>query len=578
MNNYLFKTTLKRGILIQVSYESSNDGLQKSSREELVREILNYTLTKIFTNDNFSLNEQSYELLISSLKEIKIIECKDSVSEDNTILKQYLTVLDMNAQIIERLLYHLKSRRTQIFSKEDASESINNCPSNIIVQFRDLRIINHAPNSDYPYSSVLIGDNTIQNFYKQFVKTDFYNTQVVGINIFLKKNVNNKNLLNIGYNEDRSVGLQVFDSIEECFEKSDKTLREIISIGTMNVSLTLLNNVPSKLKVKILNNPKHTLALYDSSIGEDIIDNKSNQFIIDANNKICCDLMIINQFGLKNLQSQFLYINYLSNSTLTNSYRPKILILPLINKQRITQILFRDNGYNSKKEATIRYKNGGKDDKTIKIPVIKSLPNIGNEYINILPISYNEGTDIFDKTISIIEEMIHFTPINDRQDTDSFTSLFNEYISTFLPDVNTEDPLIRWFKQATMNNETDEEKLLTAYKNLRKNLITEYNNTKIYMEHIDMSNKMPIPSINIEPYFKKNVEKKFAMNIISNNYNVINNIELRTPILHTNFLLSYLIPINKKQFLRGNVPLGKIYNKIDNQIIITKDTLKGDKN
>lgn len=336
------------------------------------------------------------------------------------------------------------------------------------------------------------------------------------------------------------------------------------------------------------------ILLYKKIIGEKLYANYCDDTLIICDNKngyknietqlkrllkiYPQNIVSINQYHILELNNNltrsvsqgFLQIMHNYSCYLIN-YAYSLLNVNLVNADKIKNYQLANNGgrrnllyfeniyqYNNKNKQLITY-----------ISALKE--NSGN--MNSLTIPYDKDINYFDMLIDIIEKF--FTT-----EYDEYQYLLDQFFKTLIKNDEIDDktdPLIRWFKSCTKNAQSDEEKLLKAYGDLKNNLIKEYKNNQVFLNHYNMSNKKPIPSIETDKKTLELLKRRCVFINKVQSINKIENIRLNNTLGKTQLYLEFLQKeaVNNTTILRDKLMLiNNIYDNKENKINLHKKNIQ----
>lgn len=205
-----------------------------------------------------------------------------------------------------------------------------------------------------------------------------------------------------------------------------------------------------------------------------------------------------------------------------------------------------------------------------RMATIQSLVNHGTSYgdINVFLLPYDRENITHKKALTLLQEWFNANSSEER----------NQIKNRFIPECITlsqseepeEDAMSAWFKSCTANAESDTEKLKRAYEKLKVDLLKEYKEVGAYLATQNLNNKKPIPTIKLGAGLEHNPDKKLSFQYTTTTYNMINNIELPTPVTTKTMEVRFMLPLHdrNKTLMNGNIDLEQVYNKQDNEIVL----------
>lgn len=254
------------------------------------------------------------------------------------------------------------------------------------------------------------------------------------------------------------------------------------------------------------------------------------------------DVITVNQYNLKSQSNDL--ISYNSSRGYSNYRWMKLL---LVNKNKIQGMKSDRNAYDGCYNIKVDYHFNGIKKISLYTKVSKNRQGLNGMSSYIIPFEIDK--DIHNQSISLLNRYLE---VDNRDLKDE---IMQEYISSCLINDDNEegDVLVKWFKRATLNASTDEEKLKIAYTKLKDNLIEEYRNVKIYMEATKLTDKQPIPSVRLDKTLSTNPSKIISFNWTNHRLQNVEYYRLETPIDYTTLDVNYY-------YRKGRGPQAMIYN------------------
>ena len=190
----------------------------------------------------------------------------------------------------------------------------------------------------------------------------------------------------------------------------------------------------------------------------------------------------------------------------------------------------------------------------------------------ILP--YEKDSEALVESFKYIDSMMHL------RDGELLASKLQDYPVQFLITADeSDDVLVKWFNMASSNAQSDEEKLKIAYERLKEELVREYKEVEIYLEHNNMANKKPVPAIELGDTVARSIRKKVSFGKLPRRLHSVGRQELNNAINYDVTNVAFMLPNKRgkdKFYFRGNTTLDKLYNKKTNVITINEiELMKG---
>lgn len=163
-------------------------------------------------------------------------------------------------------------------------------------------------------------------------------------------------------------------------------------------------------------------------------------------------------------------------------------------------------------------------------------------------------------------------------DTISFRKYCDDYKKILIigktTQEDTDDILSEWFSLCTKSTKTSDDKILMAYKKMRKDLEAEYKQLGYYMSSYDFSKCMPVPKLEMDKKLKNNFYKSLhiePINIIIDN---INNKKIE-PIKEIRTVAKFIYE-DRGVYKTGDLPIHKFYDAKTNTVNLVYNKLRGE--
>lgn len=319
-----------------------------------------------------------------------------------------------------------------------------------------------------------------------------------------------------------------------------------------------INNPKVKLHAELY---KDTLIVMDNVIGYTSIKNTLLQSDSIFRNT---DVITVNQYNIKNSSNDL--INYNSSRGYGVNKWMKLL---LVNKNKLQNMKYNRDSYDGCYNIKLDYCMSSTKKTSLYTKISKNRQGLLGVSSYIVP--FEKDGDSHIKSIEFLNRYLETDP-NNRTLQEEVIQNYISYCLMNKIDASEDDVLVAWFKRATLNASTDEEKLKAAYTKLKDNLIDEYRNVKIYMEATKLTDKQPIPAVKLDKILSTNPGKIISFNWTDHQLQNIEFYRLDAPIRYTTLDINYC-------FRKGKGSQVMIYNgkcECKNLIDKTKNELNLD--
>ena len=277
------------------------------------------------------------------------------------------------------------------------------------------------------------------------------------------------------------------------------------------------------------------------------------------------DVMTVNQYNLKNYSNDLIVCN---SSRGYGNYRWMKLLL--VNKNKIKGMKSDRNAYDGCYNIRVDYHFNDIKKISLYTKISKNRQGLNGTSSYIIPFEIDK--DIHNQSISLLNRYLE---VDNRNLQDE---IMQEYISSCLINDDSEegDVLVKWFKRATLNASTDEEKLKNAYTKLKDNLIEEYRNVKIYMEATKLTDKQPIPAVKLDKILSTNPGKIISFNWTDHQLQNIEFYRLDAPIRYTTLDINYCFRKGKgsqAMIYSGKCECKNLMDKTKNELNLDLDNI-----
>lgn len=547
-------------VILALRYFSQNGNMDFA---DVKRNVINVFSKIVHEVSPIMIGADTKEKFIDEI--INIMNSTDKVLD----IKQDIIECNKNYYIYDYILYVslidfsfvYKYLRT-FFSRRMYDNTSGCIPESDMFEFNYLSILRREEKSSFCVNSSSF-DNTLKNKLLSFSYVPY-----LKVSLCSSKSYSRKTKMKIGLeltknvvNEINSGDNDVIHLLSTSYFSPDFIFRERAS--DLEGKICFIKKAKG-IKATIING---VLVIFD---GKKSFDNNINYIenlsLLDTNIKF----VVINQY---NLQNNLLFDNnMISFCNMINNN--KAIIIKSLNKEKI--LSFRNEfDYNKISKTFKGYVNYSiyKDRRSNNCETFTTFirkPENESLFIGYFLSVYDKNDD--KNSLSNIYNIIFSSYTGNRE-------LFEENIVKYRDSLlqinnnNEDDLLSKWFRDCINSSKSNDDGILLAFKNMKKQLEEEYKNLLLYTKHYNYNNLCAVPKVVLDKKMEKEYYNTIHLMPKKVIINKINNKKIK-PIEEIENFVHYLVPV-KDIMVQGDISLKNFYNNKENKIYIQYKEMKG---